>query len=557
MAWKCLANNIDNPCLSQYASRILSQWEEPGGMGQQKVNPLPKTRVRRSRTRTRQQTDTPQGASLSYGSSFNNHVTSLQRLPTAQRQVAIQQIGQTQGNRYTNRLVETLQQSVSSPATVQRAAASQLNESQIARAKSWYKQRADLYTPQVIGQIQTQIGVKADQVVGPQTIEAIASWQHTNGLQPDGRAGDETILKMFGQDIRVASAPSAETLATETKTSTEAAAEDKQATETKQEVVNEAAAEGSWLDFLPDLDQIVDYMQKFVLFPSFGSSEGKAETPVAAAPTTPITEAPTTEVKTPVAAAPTSAGSSEEKSVVPPPPKKTKYKINYSPQTNSSEGFQTTLNNITLEKTLLDKMTNMANHALENDLVTGDIAFTYGMRSPSIAHKWSTAWSIREGKISLNTLKELENSAGEKGKDDDGNLWYKEGWTMSQAKANATSIWSGAQAAEGYPSGDTRKEPNNYSGVTRHATGKAIDAVFPWNDTGGVKDQAALDALKSTISTKYANNETKKNAALGTVDKFLNRGSYSEIAATTVAEYDLKRPLLHSASTEDWHYEEK
>lgn len=523
-------------------------------MGQQKVTSPQKTRVRRSRSRLqRRSIDTPLGANLSYGSSFNNHITSLQRLSTPQRQTALQQIGQTQGNRYANRLVETLHQPVQPQATVQRAAATQLSEPQITRAKAWYKQRATLYTPEVIGQIQTQLGVKADQVIGPQTIAAIASWQHSNGLQPDGRAGDETILKMFGQDIRGAAAPTTETVAGETKAPTEPTAADKQATETKEAVINDAAAAGSWLDFLPDLDQIVDFVQKFVLFPSFGATEEKAEAPVPVA--TPTT--PTGEAKEPTTTTPTPTGPTEEKPVVPPPPKKTQYKINYSPQTNSSEGFQTTLNNITLEKTLLDKMTNMANYALENDLVTGDIAFTYGMRSPSIAHKWSTAWSIREGKISLNTLKELENSSGEKGKDDDGNFWYKEGWTMSQAKANATSLWSGAQAAEGYPSGDKRKEPNNYSGVTRHATGKAIDAVFPWNDAGGVKDQTALDDLKSKISNKYASNETKKNAALATVDKFLNRGSYSEIAAKTVEEYGLKRPLLHSASTEDWHYEEK
>lgn len=319
-------------------------------------------------------------------------------------------------------------------------------------------------------------------------------------------------------------------------------------TETPNAVTPEAEEEGSLFGILPDLQDIGNFLQEHVLFPVFGETPAEPETPITEPEQTPVLETP---VETPVSESP-----KEEGSVLPPPPTHTKYTIKRSPATAKSEGFQETLNDISLKQSLLDKMYNMANYALENDLVTGDIYFTYGMRSPGVAHKWSTAWSIREDKIGLSKLQTLENSKGEKGKDEDGNTWYEEGWTMGQAKGNAERAWSGAQAAEGYPSGDQRKEPNNYSGVTRHATGLAIDAVFPWKDAGQVKDLEALEALKANIREKYKDNTAKRDKALAEVDRFVARGSYSELAEKTVAQFGLVRPLLHSTSTEDWHYEE-
>lgn len=316
------------------------------------------------------------------------------------------------------------------------------------------------------------------------------------------------------------------------------------APETPETLTPENAEEDSLLGLLPDLQEIGHFLQEHVLFPLLGETPSEPEAPTTVPGETPTAETPATEPPT------------EEGSVLPPPPTKTKYTIKYNPATEKSEGFQVTMNDINLKQSLLDKMHNMANHALENDLVTGDIYFTYGMRSPGVAHKWSTAWSIREGKIGLSKLQTLENSKGEKGKDEDGNAWYQEGWTMGQAQSNATNAWSGAQAAEGYPSGDQRKEPNNYSGVTRHATGLAIDAVFPWRDAGEVKDPKALEALKASIREKYKDNTAKRDKALAEVDRFVARGSYSELAEKTVAQFGLVRPLLHKTSTEDWHYEE-
>ncbi len=317
--------------------------------------------------------------------------------------------------------------------------------------------------------------------------------------------------------------------------------------ETPAAVTPEGEEDGSLLGLLPDLQQIGEFLQEHVLFPVFGETPAEPEAPAVAPGETPAVETPAAAPETPTEAGP----------VLPAPPTHTKYSIKYSPATEKSEGFQMTLNEISLKQSLLDKMLNMATHALENDLVTGDIYFTYGMRSPGVAHKWSTAYSIRQGSVGLDTLKNLENSEGEAGKDEDGNTWYQEGWTMADAQANATSLWSGAQAAEGYDDNSDHKAPNNYPYVTRHATGLAIDAVFPWKDAGKVKDPEALEALKASIRAKYKDNATKREKALAEVDRFVARGSYSELAETTVTQFGLVRPLLHKTSTEDWHYEEK
>lgn len=311
----------------------------------------------------------------------------------------------------------------------------------------------------------------------------------------------------------------------------------------------EGEENGSLFGLLPDLQQIGEFLQKHVLFPVFSETPAEPEAPAVAPGETPTVETP--------AAAPEPEQPAETGPVLPAPPTHTKYSIKYNPATEKSEGFQVTLNEISLKQSLLDKMINMATHALENDLVTGDIYFTYGMRSPGVAHKWSTAYSIRQGSVGLDTLKTLENSKGEAGKDEDGNTWYQEGWTMADAQANATKLWSGAQAAEGYDDNNTHKAPNNYPYVTRHATGLAIDAVFPWKDAGKVKDPEALEALKASIREKYKDNTTKREKALAEVDRFVARGSYSELAETTVTQFGLVRPLLHKTSTEDWHYEEK
>jgi hypothetical protein len=76
------------------------------------------------------------------------------------------------------------------------------------------------------------------------------------------------------------------------------------------------------------------------------------------------------------------------------------------------------------------------------------------------------------------------------GNDLDGNHWFTAGWTIDQAKQNASTIWSGAVAAEGYAADNPRRAPNTYQFVSNHCFGNAMDVAVPWT-TGGGTDVAA------------------------------------------------------------------
>ncbi|MBK9648904.1 MAG: hypothetical protein IPO67_27775 [Deltaproteobacteria bacterium] len=95
--------------------------------------------------------------------------------------------------------------------------------------------------------------------------------------------------------------------------------------------------------------------------------------------------------------------------------------------------FATTLEGVAIKSSLLDKVIRMAEWAIANDMVTGNIELGSGMRSPATAHQWATAYQIQFGGDV--TQKALEALPG--GKDMDGNLWWKEGWTMEDAKRQA------------------------------------------------------------------------------------------------------------------------
>jgi hypothetical protein len=98
--------------------------------------------------------------------------------------------------------------------------------------------------------------------------------------------------------------------------------------------------------------------------------------------------------------------------------------------------FATTLEGVAIKSSLLDKVTRMAEWAIANDMVTGDIELGSGMRSPATAHQWATAYQIQYGGDV--TQKALEALPG--GKDMDGNRWWGEGWTMEDAKENAAEV---------------------------------------------------------------------------------------------------------------------
>lgn len=232
-------------------------------------------------------------------------------------------------------------------------------------------------------------------------------------------------------------------------------------------------------------------------------------------------------------------------------PAPSKYKV------VNTKNFARELDGVAVKPSLLTKMTNMASYALENDLVSGDIVFSSGMRSPKEAHRWSTAYQIRQGNVPLKNLQELSD-----GRDKDGNTWYKPEWTKKEeVQENAKAIWEGALAAEGYPKGDERRKPNTFAGgVTRHATGMAVDATFVWNWGKGDQKQVAstedIEATKAEVKKMLSKDKAEK--VIAAIDKFIARGSFSAVASKTVGDFGLKRPVLHALSSpEDWHYEEK
>ena len=79
------------------------------------------------------------------------------------------------------------------------------------------------------------------------------------------------------------------------------------------------------------------------------------------------------------------------------------------------------------------------------------------------------------------------------GKDPDGNLWYKEGWTEADVKEHAVGVWDGEVAHEGYGPADPRRLPNAAEvPVSTHCNGKAKDVTIPWRDgTAGTPRRAS------------------------------------------------------------------
>ena len=150
-------------------------------------------------------------------------------------------------------------------------------------------------------------------------------------------------------------------------------------------------------------------------------------------------------------------------------------------------GFRKELEGVKLNEGLIKNFRELSNYLIANDLVNGNITLNEngGVRSPKTAHKWSTAWSIRNDKVPLQNLKELSD-----GKDLDGNLWYVQGETMEDVKKRALTYWNGAQAAEGYSQRDPRKKPNTFKGVSKHCSGEAIDATIPWKNGDGWHEEA-------------------------------------------------------------------
>ena len=150
-------------------------------------------------------------------------------------------------------------------------------------------------------------------------------------------------------------------------------------------------------------------------------------------------------------------------------------------------GFEPELDGIPLSGSLMGKVHQLMEWAIQNDMVTGDIEISSGMRSPAKAHKLGTSYEIQNmdsrGNVTMASLKALPD-----GKDLNGTLWYQEGWDKEDIVKNAKKHKSGtAVAAGGYPKGDKHRLPivGAQPGVSRHCTGHAVDVKIPWRNESG------------------------------------------------------------------------
>lgn len=160
-----------------------------------------------------------------------------------------------------------------------------------------------------------------------------------------------------------------------------------------------------------------------------------------------------------------------------------------------SGSFQPSLEGRALEGSLMSKVQALMQWAIENDMVTGDITIGDGVRGPKTAHKMCVSWNIQYRWDSVITLAALKALPG--GADEDGTVWYKDGWSEEEIKQNAKNIRASNKiAAAGYDYGDSKRLPlplNSRPGVSRHCTGRAVDVTIPWRAPGQDASKNATD----------------------------------------------------------------
>src|SRR5688572_21722214 len=89
--------------------------------------------------------------------------------------------------------------------------------------------------------------------------------------------------------------------------------------------------------------------------------------------------------------------------------------------------FSAFADGVSLDTTLLHRVLRLCQCALDCGLASY-VSMRQGVRSPKVAHLWSTSWNIREGRVPLAALQALKD-----GKDLDGTLWYDKGWETGLA----------------------------------------------------------------------------------------------------------------------------
>ncbi|MCB0594934.1 MAG: hypothetical protein H6557_34355 [Lewinellaceae bacterium] len=166
--------------------------------------------------------------------------------------------------------------------------------------------------------------------------------------------------------------------------------------------------------------------------------------------------------------------------------------------------FLRSIEGVTLSSELENRVRNLCEYLIDQNLVSENITFNEGARSKIKAHRWSTAYHIRQGEVPLSNLQALDE-----GMDLDGNLWYKEGWTWDQIVENAENYWGGKLAHEGYKPGTAERLPNiDAVPVSNHCLEKsALDASIRWRNGDGWHAEAiqlvSRFGLARPISTEH------------------------------------------------------
>ena len=125
-------------------------------------------------------------------------------------------------------------------------------------------------------------------------------------------------------------------------------------------------------------------------------------------------------------------------------------------------------------------------------------------RDKKTAHKWSTAYHIINGKITVGSLRKLAN-----GRDQDGTLWYSAKWGNGvddyDSANSASDILENAMrkaapnfpyAEEGYPTDSDYRLPNlSTIPVSKHVSGMAIDIDVDWDRLGGAHTKLSHQML--------------------------------------------------------------
>lgn len=147
------------------------------------------------------------------------------------------------------------------------------------------------------------------------------------------------------------------------------------------------------------------------------------------------------------------------------------------------KNFYPSVADVALDGGLMTKIHRLIEWAIYNDMVTGDIEFSWGVRSPRDAHKFNVAYEIRQGDhVTLEDLQALPN-----GEDAYGNKWYRPGDTLESVQAWMVERGLGNNpAASGYPKGEKRRPAHKGKmGISDHCSGHAVDVHIPWRARDG------------------------------------------------------------------------